>query len=134
LPSKKKRQNIQDEKTAATARIEELMAELVAVENRRQDIQNEKMAATARVEELTAELVAVEKKRQDNQKAVAELQRRRRDAEQGFAVLQEDEAAAPSTPEITSSTLEIKKPSVSNGLALLLGFAVGAAAVFWLTD
>jgi chromosome segregation ATPase len=58
----KKRQDIQDEKTAATARIEGLMAELVAVKNRRQDIQNEKMAATARVEELTAELVAVEKK------------------------------------------------------------------------
>jgi chromosome segregation ATPase len=128
----KKQQDIQNEKTTATARVEELTTELVAVEKKRQDIQNEKTTATARVEELTTELVAVEEKRQDNQKAVAELQRGLREVEQRFAILQESKAAAPSTPEITSSALEIRKPSVSNGLILLLGFGVGAAAVSWL--
>jgi seryl-tRNA synthetase len=128
----KRRQDIQNEKTATTARVEELTAELVAVEKKRQDLQNEKTTATARIEELTTELVGVEEKRQDNQKAIVELQRRRREAEQRFAVLQEGKVAAPSTPEITSSTVEKRKPSASNGLTLLLGFAVGAAAVLWL--
>jgi len=128
----KKRQDIQGEKTTATARVEELTAELVAVEKKRQDIQGEKTTATARVEELTAELVAVEEKRQDNQKAVAELQRGRREAEQRFAVLQEGKAPAPSTSQITLSTQETSKPGVSNGLTLLLGFIIGAAAMLWL--
>jgi hypothetical protein len=46
--------------------------------------------------------------------------------------LQEGKTAAPSTPEITSSALEIRKSGVSNGLIMLLGFTLGAAAVLWL--
>jgi hypothetical protein len=36
--------------------------------------------------------------------------------------------ATPSTPEITSSKLEIRMPSVSQDFVLLLGLAVGVAA------
>jgi len=39
--------------------------------------------------------------------------------------------AAPSTPDITSTTLEGRKPRVSKGLPILLGLAVGGAAVAW---
>jgi chromosome segregation ATPase len=52
-----------------------------STDNPARALENESAAATARIGELTAQFAATEKKRQDIQNAIAELQRRRRDAE-----------------------------------------------------